>query len=361
MDEKIELLKQVLQIYSPSGEEQKLAQFLNSKMKELGFKSWIDEAGNVIGEVGSDRPILLFLPHIDTVPGFFYQEKDDVIIARGAVDTKSSLVAMIIAASQFVNKDFNGKIKIAGVVQEETDSKGTQYLLEKGIDADYIIIGEPSGVDAITFAYKGRIDCQISVMTEAGHTGACWQYTNAIETAFKLWDNIVNKIEHYEETSYFNSVVPCLTSIHGGQFENVVPNKCEMRFDIRFPPKYTSHSLFGEITSCINNFKTQNEDVEIDINLISASEAIETDKRSDLMKAFKKAIRTVLKKHPRLIRKTGSSDMNEIGAQMQIPIVAYGPGDSKLDHSANEFIAIEEFLRSIEVLKEVVLDILRIR
>ena len=73
MDEKIELLKQVLQIYSPSGEEQKLAQFLNSKMKQLGFKSWIDEAGNVIGEIGSGRPILLLLPHIDTVPGFFYQ------------------------------------------------------------------------------------------------------------------------------------------------------------------------------------------------------------------------------------------------------------------------------------------------
>jgi LysW-gamma-L-lysine carboxypeptidase len=52
--------------------------------------------------------------------------------------------------------------------------------------------------------------------------------------------------------------------------------------------------------------------------------------------------------------------MNEIGSQIQIPIVAYGPGDSKLDHSANEFIVIEEFLLSVEVLKEVILDILNI-
>ncbi|MFX1466363.1 MAG: acetyl-lysine deacetylase, partial [Promethearchaeota archaeon] len=62
MDE-IEFLKQVLKIYSPSGEEKKLADFLCSRMKQLGFKSWIDEAGNVIGEIGSGRPILLFLPH----------------------------------------------------------------------------------------------------------------------------------------------------------------------------------------------------------------------------------------------------------------------------------------------------------
>ena len=53
--------------------------------------------------------------------------------------------------------------------------------------------------------------------------------------------------------------------------------------------------------------------------------------------------------------------MNEIGAQLQVPIVAYGPGDSKLDHSATEFIEIEEFLLSIEVLKKVVLDILSAR
>jgi LysW-gamma-L-lysine carboxypeptidase len=358
LDEKIEFLKQVLEIYSPSGEEQKLARFLCSKMKQLGFNSWVDEVGNVIGEIGSGSPILLLIPHIDTVPGYIeVKEKDGILTGRGAVDTKSSLVAMILAASGFVDKELTGKIKIVGVVQEETDSKGTQYLLEKGIDADYIIIGEPSGVGGITFAYKGRLDISISVQTETGHTGACWLYKNAIESTFRLWISIVECIERYEEGSYFNSVIPCLTSIQGGQYENIVPNNCKMRFDFRYPPKYTSQELFSEIKSCVERFKDQNQ-VEIEINLISASEAIETDKRSDLMKIFKKAIRKVLKKHPRLIRKTGSSDMNEIGAQVQIPIVAYGPGDSKLDHSPNEFIEIDEFLLSIEVLKEVISDIL---
>ncbi len=358
MDEKIEFLKQVLEIYSPSGDEQKLAEFLCSKMKQLGLNSWIDEVGNVIGEIGSGRPILLFLPHIDTVPGYIpVEERNGIITGRGAVDTKSSLVAMIIAASSFVDKEIPGKIKIIGVVQEETDSKGARFLLEKGIDADYIVIGEPSGCGGITYAYKGRLDCKLSLSTETGHTGACWQYKNAIESAFELWTTIVESIEHYEEGSYFNSVIPCLTFIQGGRYENIVPNECEMRFDVRYPPKYTSKELFNEIQSCVERFKAQNQ-VKIEISLISASEAIETDKRSDLMKAFKKAIRKVLKGHPRLIRKTGSSDMNEIGAQIPIPLVAYGPGDSKLDHSPNERIEIHEFISSIEVLKEVVLDIL---
>ncbi len=359
MDEKIEFLKQVLEIYSPSGEEQKLAEFLCSRMKQLGFNSWIDEVGNVVGEIGSGRPILIFIPHIDTVPEYIPVEKrNGIITGRGAVDTKSSLVAMIIAASNFVDKEIPGQIKIIGVVQEETDSKGTQFLLEKGIDADYIVIGEPSGCGGITFAYKGRLDCKISVRTEAGHTGACWQYKNAIEASFELWTTIIESIERYEEGSYFNSVIPCLTFIHGGQYENIVPNECEMRFDVRYPPKYTPQELFNEIQSCVERFKDQNQ-VKIKISLISASEAIETDKRSDLMKAFKKAIRKVLKTHPRLIRKTGSSDMNLFKSVNNI--VAYGPGDSKLDHSSNEGIEIHEFLSSIEVLKEVILDILSAR
>ncbi|MFX1518397.1 MAG: M20/M25/M40 family metallo-hydrolase [Promethearchaeota archaeon] len=359
MDEKIDFLKQVLEIYSPSGEEQTLAEFLCSKMQQLGFNSWIDEAGNVIGETGGNRPILLFIPHIDTVPGYLeVTERDGIITGRGAVDTKSSLVAMILAASYFVDKEINGKIKIIGVVQEETDSKGTQYLLEKGIDADYIVIGEPSGAGGITFAYKGRLDIQIFVQTETGHTGACWQYKNAIEISFKLWSSIVESIERYEEGSYFNSVIPCLTFIKGGQFENIVPNECQMRFDVRYPPKYKPQELFSEIKSCIERFKDQNK-VKIELNLISASEAIETDKRSDLMKAFKKAIRQVLEKHPQLIRKTGSSDMHLFKSILpRIPIVAYGPGDSKLDHSPNENIEIDEFLLSIEVLKGVISNIL---
>ena len=131
-----------------------------------------------------------------------------------------------------------------------------------------------------------------------------------------------------------------------------------MRFDVRYPPKYTPQELFNEIQSCVERFKDQNQ-VKIKISLISASEAIETDKRSDLMKAFKKAIRKVLKTHPRLIRKTGSSDMNLFKSVNNI--VAYGPGDSKLDHSSNEGIEIHEFLSSIEVLKEVILDILSAR
>ena len=42
--------------------------------------------------------------------------------------------------------------------------------------------------------------------------------------------------------------------------------------------------------------------------------------------------------------------MNVVGPAWQCPILAYGPGDSTLDHTPQEHVLIEEYLRAIDVL-----------
>ena len=42
--------------------------------------------------------------------------------------------------------------------------------------------------------------------------------------------------------------------------------------------------------------------------------------------------------------------MNIVGPAGGTPIIAYGPGDSSLDHTPEEHIEIEEFLRAVDVL-----------
>jgi len=56
---------------------------------------------------------------------------------------------------------------------------------------------------------------------------------------------------------------------------------------------------------------------------------------------------------PAFVIKTGTSDMNVVGPHWQRPIVAYGPGDSSLDHTPQEHIDLDEYLRSIRVLARV--------
>ena len=96
----VELLRRMLEIYSPSGEEEELASFIKETMVKLGFEPvWMDKAGNVYGAVGTGSPVILLCGHMDTVPGKTpVKMGDGRLYGRGAVDAKSSLAAMISAA-----------------------------------------------------------------------------------------------------------------------------------------------------------------------------------------------------------------------------------------------------------------------
>ena len=50
-------------------------------------------------------------------------------------------------------------------------------------------------------------------------------------------------------------------------------------------------------------------------------------------------------------KKTGTSDMNVVGPEWGCPIVAYGPGDSTLDHTPNEHLPLADYEHAITVLK----------
>jgi LysW-gamma-L-lysine carboxypeptidase len=75
----------------------------------------------------------------------------------------------------------------------------------------------------------------------------------------------------------------------------------------------------------------------------------EAEKNTPLVRAMLRAIRSQ-EGRPRFKVKTGTADMNIVGPAWGCPIVAYGPGDSSLDHTPHEHIWIDEFLKGIEVL-----------
>ena len=78
-------------------------------------------------------------------------------------------------------------------------------------------------------------------------------------------------------------------------------------------------------------------------------EAFRAPKNTPLVRAFLQAIRA-RGERPTFQVKSGTSDMNVVGPAWDCPILAYGPGDSVLDHTPHEHIDLEEYHRAIEVL-----------
>ena len=299
--------------------------------------------------------------HMDTVPGYLpLRVEEGKIYARGAVDAKGPLAAMVIAAADLGHDPAfrgKGKILVASVVEEEATSRGVKNIITQGIKADYALFGEPSGVENITVGYKGQIQLKIVFKTETGHASTPWLYENALEKAYELWIQIKNAYPLSSQDSPFNAVTACLTRIVGGKAVSVVPFESEMHIDIRIPPQFTTREVFDQIQNMVNEYQAANPKVFVKALVDDTVEPFEVNKSSPLVHALSSSIRKVLNKPATLLRKTGTGDMNILGHAMNLPIVTYGPGDSHLDHTLDEHIDIAEYLASIEVYKDTILKL----
>jgi LysW-gamma-L-lysine carboxypeptidase len=80
------------------------------------------------------------------------------------------------------------------------------------------------------------------------------------------------------------------------------------------------------------------------------------EKNTPLVRAFLNAIRQV-GGHPSFSVKSGTSDMNVVAPAWGTPIVAYGPGDSALDHTPDEHILVSEYRRAVTVIVQTLLKL----
>lgn len=347
----IELLNRALKEYTPSRAEASLANLLKDKsMDELGFeKTDIDNVGNVIATKGSGRPIMLLCGHMDTVPGRIpVRIENGYLYGRGASDAKSSLIAMLLAASEFPKQ--RGTIIFAGVVDEEGNAAGIKELVKNKSSIDYAIFGEPSGIGNITIAYKGRFAFRLTCdVGKSAHASAPWLAKNSIEEVYDFWQAIQLEIGRVDSGSDKSGMVTCsLTEISGGSSHNVTPQKCKITVDIRIPTTNTSRRIQELVASIVKEVSIK-KNVRATYRIEDMTEPFEADHTSPLVRALSLSIIDVCRKRPILLRKTGTGDMNILGNAFRIPVVTYGPGDPHSSHTVDERISISEYISSIEV------------
>ena len=181
----LDFLKSIVEIYSVSENEMAVTDHIVEVMKKLGFNSYKDEVGNAVGEIGEGDNQILLVGHIDTVPGEIpVKIRGGKLYGRGSVDAKGPFATFVMAASKVKNLK-NKKIVVVGAVEEEiASSKGAKNLLNKH-KPEFIIIGEPSGYDAITIGYKGATRVEYQLDKENFHTAG--EGENEIEEAINFF------------------------------------------------------------------------------------------------------------------------------------------------------------------------------
>src|SRR2546426_1570035 len=348
----VSLLLSMLNLYSPSGNENQVATFLESELRKKGLSTRRDVVGNVIGEIGTGRPRILLCGHMDTVPGRLpVKIEDDHVYGRGAVDAKSSLASMIVACVQAIrDRESSFHVSLVGVVEEETSTKGIQQLISNHQPYDLAIFGEPSGSRNVTIGYKGHLRARLTCSTKGGHSASPWISRNSFDQAINLWKKLESSCFTNDEASKFNALTGSVTKMMAGDDTNTIPSSAQLEVDARIPPSLTLEAVEQKI---MNVCKVVQENTHGEL-VVSASfgnrcPAFLGNNDSTIVKAFRMAIRQTTGQQATLVKKTGTSDMNLLAEKYNIPMVAYGPGNSALDHTDNEHVSIPEYLESIRV------------
>jgi LysW-gamma-L-lysine carboxypeptidase len=334
----VALVGGLVAIPSVSRSEHDAVEWLVARMGERGFRASVDAAGNAVGEIGDGPAHVVLLGHIDTVPGEIpVRVEDGELVGRGAVDAKGPLAAFVAAATARVP---GVRVTVVGAVEEESPtSKGARFRATLA-SPDWCVIGEPSGWDGVTVAYKGRLVLGIS-LTRAARHGASPGPT-AAEEALALW----GRLEHASRA--FARLDCRLEGMHAAAGDGLV-ERADLRVGYRVPSGITTEALEDRARAIAEE---HDGDAEVTIERIAAEEPARTARTTPVATAFARAIagiggQTTFKE------KTGTSDMNVLLRAWGCPMVAYGPGDARYDHTPIERLALADYGRSIAVLKDV--------
>jgi LysW-gamma-L-lysine carboxypeptidase len=342
--EYVDLLERLVRIPSPSGDEGAAAAALVEWLSARDFDAGVDAAGNAVGMRGDGPREALLLGHIDTFPGLLTVERrDGWLTGRGAVDAKGPLCAFAAAASAAIPPGW--RVTVVGAVEEEAaTSKGARYLLDHHPAPDCCVIGEPSGWDRVTLGYKGRLLANVRLRAPFAHSAG--ETPLPAEQAAALWNTVAERCAAFNagREGAFARLDPSLRSINSA--DDGAYGTVDLELSFRLPPGLTPAALSADVAAWL----AVEAPAEVDISFSGGEIAHESDKNTPLVRGFLRAIREQGAR-PRFVVKTGTSDMNVVGPAWGCPIVAYGPGDSALDHTPDERIELDAYLRAVDVLR----------
>ncbi len=330
--------------------------------------SWGRNRANFIAQINSAgrRKGLLFACHLDVVapgetkwkyPPFSGVESEGRIYGRGSADMKGGIAAIVTAVRQIVESrvKLEGDIILLAAAGEETDSCGAKRFISnfgnKLPEIAGVVIPEPTDFEVVT-AHRGMLWLKVSTKGKSAHGSTPELGVNAIASMKTLLDELDNYKIRFKPHKLLGGCSMSVNTIAGGKEINVVPDKCEIKIDIRTLPGQNCQEIISDFEKIFAKLKQKNPQFEASVSVVREVGALETDNSCDFVKEFCSVV--------------GAGGTKAVGFTTDgphfvgfgAPVVIFGPGKSEVCHKPDEYIEISDLEKAVEHYKNIILKFL---
>ena len=260
---------ELVQIDSPSDEEEDMAIHLTDRLDRLGFTVARDAHGNVIASEEGQDPLLLSA-HMDTVePGRGINPiiKGDRITSDGTTilggDYKAGVAAIMEGLeSVFENRISRRPLQVVFTRGEEIGLVGATNLDYSLINAKEAVVFDGNGpVNTITGASPTYMRFDVTVKGRAAHAGVEPEKgLSAIRIATEIINDLPNG--RLDEETTFN-----VGLISGGSVRNAVPAEATFGGEWRSMNAETLDSIKMQLLATLDSTRERYKEAQIDEDL----------------------------------------------------------------------------------------------
>ncbi|PIE42914.1 MAG: acetylornithine deacetylase [Gammaproteobacteria bacterium] len=335
---------------------------------ELGFAceiQTVDEARgkyNLLASRGQGSGGIVLAGHSDTVPydqgGWSYDpfkltEADNRFYGLGSCDMKGYFAVIAEAIQSMSDVEFKRPIIILATADEESSMSGARKIAESGRALGRCaVIGEPTSLIPVRM-HKGIMMEVIRIRGQSGHSSNPALGRSALDCMHSVLGELIAYRQwlqqHYHHPG-FEVSVPTLNlgSIHGGDNPNRICGLCELQYDLRPLPGMDINRLREDICRRLKPVALRFEtDIQV-APLFPGVAPFETAADSELVRLSEKltgrpAESVAFATEAPFLQSTG------------LETIVLGPGSIAQAHQPDEFLAFDQVIRSVELIKRLLM------
>ena len=346
-----------------------LIEYVQTYLRDRGFTvrlmpdpTW--QKSGLYARLGPEGDGILLSAHTDVVPvlgqgwsrdPFRLTRVDNRLHGRGTTDMKGFLAAVLALADRASKVDLKEPLKLSLSYDEEVGCLGIARMI--GALPEVLgtpraaIVGEPTEM-AVAIGHKGKVGMKAVARGEAGHSSLAPKLENALYVAADFMGRLRELQNWHAERGARDSDydIPH-TTIHvgkmaGGTALNIVPDKAELQFEIR----YLADDDLDEILSRINEMAGARVDLEQTI----AYPGLQTSPTAKVTQMACSLATTNTTTKVAFGTEAGFFDGSGI------PTVVCGPGSMEgQGHKPDEFVTVDQMVACHEMMDRILVALTR--